>query len=149
MSEESNVPERDRIVGGIGADEPYWEYLEQGEFRLPRCAGCHQWMWPAHFRCGECGSWDQEWVQREPTGVGVGQTPYYKRGTSPDPEIKLALRAIVDACEDAGVSPRDVDGFVSYGSEKNDGQRLMPALGTRELRFGALVWTHGGGIPGA
>src|SRR2546423_15710336 len=26
-------------------------------------------MWPAHFRCGECGSWDQEWVQREPTGV--------------------------------------------------------------------------------
>src|SRR5256714_12288873 len=24
----------------------------------------------------------------------------------------------------------------------------MPALGTRELRFGALVWGHGGGIPG-
>jgi acetyl-CoA acetyltransferase len=81
--------------------------------------------------------------------VGIGQTPYYKRGTSPDPEIKLCLRAIVDACADAGISPRDVDGFVSYGSEKNDGQKLMPALGTRELKFGALVWTHGGGIPGA
>jgi acetyl-CoA acetyltransferase len=31
----------------------------------------------------------------------------------------------------------------------NAGQRLMPALGTKELRFGALMWTHGGGIPGA
>jgi acetyl-CoA acetyltransferase len=81
--------------------------------------------------------------------VGIGQTPLYKRGTSPDPEMKLTLRAIVAACEDAGISPRDVDGFVSYGSERNDGQKLMPALGTKELRFGALVWGHGGGIPGA
>src|SRR5207302_1647609 len=44
---------------------------------------------------------------------------------------------------------RPVDGFVSYGSERHDGQKLMPALGTRELRFGALVWGHGGAIPGA
>lgn len=81
--------------------------------------------------------------------VGIGQTPLYKRGTSPDGEMKLCLRAIVAACEDAGISPRDVDGFVSYGSERNDGQKLMPALGTRELRFGALLWGHGGCIPGA
>lgn len=81
--------------------------------------------------------------------VGIGQTPLYKRGTAPDPEMKLCLRAIVAACEDAGISPRDVDGFVSYGSERNEGQKLMPALGTRELRFGALIWGHGGGIPGA
>lgn len=81
--------------------------------------------------------------------VGIGQTPYYKRGTSPDPEIKLALRAIVAACEDAGIDPAEIDGFVSYGSERNTGQKLMPALGTRSLRFAALAWTHGGGIPGA
>src|SRR5215210_1471260 len=81
--------------------------------------------------------------------VGIGQTPHYERGTSPDPEIKLALRAIVSACEDAGIPTSEIDGFVSYGSERNDGQRLMPALGTKELTYGALVWTHGGGIPGA
>jgi acetyl-CoA acetyltransferase len=81
--------------------------------------------------------------------VGIGETPYYKRGTSPDPELKLCLRAIVAACEDAGVSPKDIDGFVSYGSELNHGQRLVPALGTKEMRFNALIWTHGGGIPGA
>jgi len=81
--------------------------------------------------------------------VGIAQTPYYKRGTSPDSEMKLALRAIVAACEDAGIDPRDVDGFVSYGSENNTAQKLLPGLGTRELRFGALAWTHGGGIPAA
>jgi len=81
--------------------------------------------------------------------VGIGQTPLYKRGSSPDREMKLCLRAIVAACEDAGLSPADVDGFVSYGSERNEGQKLMPALGTKELRFGALIWGHGGGIPGA
>jgi acetyl-CoA acetyltransferase len=81
--------------------------------------------------------------------VGIGETPYHKRGTSGEPALKLALRAIVAAAEDAGIDPSEIDGFVSYGSERNDGQRMMPALGTKELRFGALVWTHGGGIPGA
>jgi len=81
--------------------------------------------------------------------VGIGQTPYYKRGASPDPEIKLALRAIVAACEDAGIDPSEIDGFVSYGSERNAGQKLLPALGTKSLRYAALAWTHGGGIPAA
>lgn len=81
--------------------------------------------------------------------VGVGETPYYKRGTSGEPALKLAMRAVVAAADDAGIDPAEIDGFVSYGSERNDGQRMMTALGTKELRFGALVWTHGGGIPGA
>lgn len=81
--------------------------------------------------------------------VGIGQTPLYKRGTSPDPEMKLCLRAIVAACEDAGLDPADIDGFVSYGADRNEGQKMMPALGVREIRFAALNWSHGGGIPGA
>jgi hypothetical protein len=58
-----------RIAGGIGADDGYWEFLEAGEFRLPRCSGCQQWTWPAHWRCGECGSWDFEWAPLDPRGV--------------------------------------------------------------------------------
>jgi acetyl-CoA acetyltransferase len=81
--------------------------------------------------------------------VGIGKTPWYKRGTSPDSEVKMAVRAIVAAAEDAGVDPRDVDGFVSWGSEKNSGTNMMAALGTRELRYGALVWMHGGGSSGS
>ena len=81
--------------------------------------------------------------------VGLGQTAWYKRGTAPEPEMKLAMRAVVAAAEDAGLDTRDIDGFVSWGSEKNAGQNLMSGLGMRELRYGALVWTHGGGSAGA
>ncbi|HZU63574.1 MAG TPA: transporter [Novosphingobium sp.] len=80
--------------------------------------------------------------------VGIGQTPYYKRGTSPEPELKLALRAITQAAEDAGIDVRDIDGFISYASERSDPAKLMPALGTRACRFAALVWIHGGALAG-
>jgi uncharacterized protein len=58
-----------RITGGIGADDPFWEALEAGECRLPRCSGCARWTWPAHWRCGECGSWEFRWSTVEPTGT--------------------------------------------------------------------------------
>lgn len=81
--------------------------------------------------------------------VGVGQLPWYKRGTAPDSEFEMAVQAVIGAAEDAGMDPRDIDGFVSWGSEKNTGQNMMAALGTRELKFGALMWTHGGGSAGS
>ena len=58
-----------RIPGGIGADDGFWEALAEGEFRLPRCAGCERWTWPAHWRCGECGSWEFHWTAVEPAGT--------------------------------------------------------------------------------
>ncbi len=77
--------------------------------------------------------------------VGIGETPYYKRGTSPDPDEKLCLRAIVAACADAGLDPRDVDGFVSYGADLNEAPHLTGQLGTRELRWSTLLWGGGAG----
>jgi uncharacterized OB-fold protein len=61
--------ERTPITGGINADGPYWDALENNEFRLPRCAQCKTWQWPAHFRCGACGSWENEWVEVPPAGT--------------------------------------------------------------------------------
>lgn len=58
-----------RIRGGIGADGPFWAALEHEEFRVPRCSKCKSWMWPAHFRCGHCGSWTIDWVEIEPIGT--------------------------------------------------------------------------------
>jgi len=75
-------------------------------------------------------------------GIGLRQ---YKRGQSPDPERGVLVRAIVDACEDAGFDPKEVDGFVSYGDDRNEPVRLMPDLGTRELRWSSQVWGGGGG----
>ena len=46
--------------------------------------------------------------------IGVGQSPYYKRGKSPDPAFVLTLRAILNACADAGIDPRAIDGVASF-----------------------------------
>jgi acetyl-CoA acetyltransferase len=77
--------------------------------------------------------------------VGVGQTPMYRRGTAPVGERGLVLEAVMQACEQAGIDPRDVDGVASYGSDRNAGPRLMPGLGMRELRWSSMVWEGGGG----
>ena len=80
-------------------------------------------------------------------GVGLRQ---YKRGAAPLPERSVLVEAILAACDDGGLDPAAVDGFVSYGDDHNEPVRLMPELGTKELRWSAAVWGGGGGgIAGA
>lgn len=77
--------------------------------------------------------------------VGIGETDYFRHGASPDPEFKLALKAILAACNDAGIDPRDIDGFASYSDDRNDATRLAAALGSRRLRAATMQWGGGGG----
>jgi acetyl-CoA acetyltransferase len=77
--------------------------------------------------------------------VGVGETPYYKRGTSPDALRKLCLKAICAAADDAGIEPREIDGFASYGADTNEAPRLCGPLGTLEMRWASMVFGGGGG----
>jgi acetyl-CoA acetyltransferase len=77
--------------------------------------------------------------------AGVGETPYYKRGEAPDAEFDLALKAILAACENAGISPREVDGFSSFSNDRNDASHLAAALGIDYLRFANMQWGGGGG----
>jgi acetyl-CoA acetyltransferase len=77
--------------------------------------------------------------------IGVGETAYYKHGHAPDSEFKLALEAIVRAAADAGIEPREIDGFASYSNDRNDPSRLAAALGLPELRLSVMQWGGGGG----
>jgi hypothetical protein len=77
--------------------------------------------------------------------VGIGETEYYRHGVSPDPEFKLALKAILATCEDAGLDPREIDGFASYSDDRSEASRLAAALGTRRLRAATMQWGGGGG----
>ena len=77
--------------------------------------------------------------------VGVGETTYFKHGQSPDPEFVLVLKAILAACEDAGLDPKEIDGFCSYSNDRNDPPRIANALGIPELRYSNMQWTSGGG----
>jgi acetyl-CoA acetyltransferase len=77
--------------------------------------------------------------------IGIGETEYYRHGAAPDAEFKLALKAILAACNDAGLDPRDIDGFASYSDDRSDASRLAAALGTHRLRTATMQWGGGGG----
>jgi acetyl-CoA acetyltransferase len=77
--------------------------------------------------------------------VGIGSTPYLKRGTSENSALTLILQAILAACADAGVDPHEVDGFCSYANDRTEGLLVGGALGVREVRWSTMVWGGGGG----
>src|SRR5437764_14041532 len=77
--------------------------------------------------------------------VGIGETTYYKRGGAPVAEFQLVLEAILKAAEDAGIDPRDIDGYASYSNDRNDPPRLASALGSPDLSFSNMFWGGGGG----
>jgi len=81
--------------------------------------------------------------------VGVGSTPYYKRGESlPQTPIEMACKAILAACDDAGLSVKDVDGFAYY-SGGFDTALIAQILGIPEVRFTATTTGGGGGAAGS
>lgn len=99
MEAESNPH---RIMGGIGADEEYWDYLEKGEFRLSQCAACKKWIWPAHWRC-PCGSWDIEWVKVEPKGTVYTWTEtFYKFDRVPERHDDVPYHTVLAEIPHAG-----------------------------------------------
>lgn len=55
-------------MSAAAADAPYWQALAESALRLPRCAQCQRWTWPAAWRCGCCGSCSQQWIAVEPHG---------------------------------------------------------------------------------
>ncbi len=77
--------------------------------------------------------------------AGIGETTYYKRGTAPVSEFRLACDAIIKAADDAGIKVTDIDGFASYADDRNDASRLATALGIPHLSFANMFWGGGGG----
>ncbi len=83
--------------------------------------------------------------------VGIGHSEYGGRGTLAAKGLsRLAVDAVRDACDDAGLDPADVDGFSGYCDDPTVPADLAVSLGTRELRYSGLVWGgRGSGLPGA
>lgn len=93
---------------------------------------------------------------RDVSIVGVGATDYYKRGRSwPRTITELAGSAILAACEDAGLSVTDIDGFAYYSSagagygQSMDTAEFMETLGIPEVTFSATLTSGGGGSAGS
>lgn len=81
--------------------------------------------------------------------VGIGATPYYKRGQSvPQTQLSMACDAITAALEDAGLTVDDLDGFSIY-SYAVDPAQVAAVLGVPEVRFAASLTSGGGGSAGS
>lgn len=88
--------------------------------------------------------------------VGVGATDYYRRGGASDQTLhELAGKAILAACDDAGISVKDIDGFAYYSEagggygNKMDTATFMETLGIPEVTFSATLTSGGGGSAGS
>jgi uncharacterized OB-fold protein len=49
-------------------NEPFWEGLENREFRVPKCDDCGHWGWVPYPACRNCLSTNQTWTKT--TGKG-------------------------------------------------------------------------------
>src|ERR1700736_3482723 len=75
--------------------------------------------------------------------VGIGQTEFSKN--SGRSELQLALEARKEALDDAGLSPADIDGTVTFIEDTNAETEVLHHLGIRELRWTGRSTGGGGG----
>ncbi len=81
--------------------------------------------------------------------VGVGTTPYYRRGESlPQTSMELAGKAVIAALADAGLTVDDLDGFALY-SMGFDTSLFAQWLGVPDVKFTAMLTGGGGGAAGS
>ena len=83
--------------------------------------------------------------------VGVGATPYYKRGQSlPQTPFEMAGKAMLAALDDAGLTVDDVDGLALYSvGLGGDTSLFAQVMGIPEVRFTAMLTGGGGGAAGS
>ncbi|GAB3316936.1 lipid-transfer protein [Haliea atlantica] len=74
--------------------------------------------------------------------AGIGLTEFSKKsGVS---ELSLAAQATLAACEDAGLPPSEIDGFISYTLDSTDEIELARTVGANDLKLFTKV-NYGGG----
>jgi acetyl-CoA acetyltransferase len=74
--------------------------------------------------------------------AGIGATEFSKE--SGRSELQLACEAALDALNDAGLEPADVDGMVTFTMDANDEIAIARSVGVPELKFFSRIH-HGGG----
>ena len=75
--------------------------------------------------------------------AGIGQTEFSK--ASGRSELQLACEAVKAALDDAGLSPRDVDGLVTFTMDSNEEAEVARNLGIPMLTMFSRVPYGGGG----
>ncbi|MBX9642396.1 MAG: lipid-transfer protein [Mycobacteriaceae bacterium] len=74
--------------------------------------------------------------------VGIGVTDFSKN--SGRSELRLAAEAVLDALDDAGLSPGDVDGLTTFTMDTNTEVAVARAVGIGDLKFFSKIGYGGG-----
>jgi acetyl-CoA acetyltransferase len=74
--------------------------------------------------------------------VGIGATDFSKN--SGRSELRLAAEAVLDALDDAGLIPADVDGLTTFTMDTNTEIAVARAAGIGELKFFSRIHYGGG-----
>ena len=74
--------------------------------------------------------------------AGIGATEFSK--DSGRSELRLAAEAVRAALDDAGLTPADVDGLVTFTMDSNAEIAVARELGVPELRFFSTIGYGGG-----
>jgi acetyl-CoA acetyltransferase len=74
--------------------------------------------------------------------VGIGETEFSKN--SGRSELRLALEAVTAALTDAGLEPKDVDGYAAFSMDNNPAIEINRSIGGGDLRFFSRVHYGGG-----
>jgi len=78
--------------------------------------------------------------------AGIGATEFSKE--SGRSELQLASEAVRDALDDAGLTPADVDGMVTFTMDANTEIDVARSIGTPELKYFSRVHYGGGAACG-
>jgi acetyl-CoA acetyltransferase len=78
--------------------------------------------------------------------VGLGQTEFSKE--SGRSELQLACEAVTAALDDAGLTPRDVDGLVTFTLDNNEEMEVARSVGIEDLSMFSRI-AYGGGAAAA
>ena len=86
-----------------GESQPFWDFCKKHELRFQRCSKCNTFRHYPRPLCGECGSFDYDWVQVAPKGT-VHSWVTAHRAFHPGfaEELPLAI-VIVDVDEAPGI----------------------------------------------
>jgi len=78
--------------------------------------------------------------------VGIGQTEFSRHAGRT--ELQLACEAVTAALDDAGLTPGDVDGLVSYTVDPVEETELVRSVGIAEVAYSSRIPYGGGGSMG-
>ena len=85
-------------------------------------------------------------LSRRAAIAGIGQTEFSKE--SGRTELQLACEAVKAALDDAGLTPADVDGLVTFTLDNNEEMEVGRSLGIDEVRLFSRIPYGGGAAAG-